>query len=295
MTRSFLPLFASALFAAVLFGGVLAFPSLASAHPEVERARQLVLDGDYDAARPALDAALARDDLDVEDLIELLEARALLFHGLSDRDALDRTLRSLASFAPTHRFGPRFPPDLAARSVEIGREMRGRLRVVTRRVPSAVGLRLEANVENDGASLVRELRYRVFDSRSGQWQPAIAPIEASAGRELLVVVEAIGPGGAVLARDGSPDAPVRLEGPSAVASEDPVHDPANEAREASIEGSLTRTERVREGRGGLPEWVPILLGVGGALVVGAIVAGSIYAVENPTITWQPSTPTEVRP
>ena len=278
-------------FSLAFFAALLAFPTLARAHPEVERARQLVLDGEYDAARPALEAALARDDLDLEDLVELLEARALLFHGLSDQEALDRTLRSLASFAPTHRFGPRFPPDLAARSVEIGREMHGRLRVVTRRVPSAVGLRLEANVENDSASVVRELRYRVFDSVTGQWQPAIAPIEASAGRELLVIVEAIGPGGAVLASDGSPDTPIRLQGPVMALS----NGAATESREAEIEGSLMRPDEVSTRGGGLPDWVPILLGVGGALVAGAIVAGSIYAVENPTVTWQPSAPAEVLP
>lgn len=261
----------------------LALPAIASAHPEVERARQLVLDGDYDAARPALDAALGRDDLDRDDLIALLEARALLFHGLAEHDARDRVLRSLAAFDPTHRFGPRFPPDLASRSVEIGREMGGRLRVVLSEAPSPVGLRLEARVDHDPEGLVRSLRYRVFDVTSGQWQPATPPIEAAAGREILVFVEAIGPGGAVVAREGSSDAPIRLRGPGPLLGPD--------------EGGLAlgESEGSSEGEEGFPDWATVLIVVGGVLVVAAIVGASIYAAETPRIVWQPTIPTEVVP
>ncbi|MCA9608637.1 MAG: hypothetical protein KC619_23700 [Myxococcales bacterium] len=255
---------------------LLALPGIAYAHPAVDRATALVLDGDYEAARPAIDAALARDDLTREDLVALLEARALLLHGAGDTDGLDAALTALASFAPTHTFGPRFPPDLAARSVAVGREMRGRLRVVVAQVPSAVGVRLEARVENDRASIVRRVRIRVFDAALGQWREAEPPLEATAGRELLVFVEAVGPGGAVLASEGSADAPIHLRGPG--------------FEEASPSRAPEGATRADEG-GGVDPWVVVAI-VGAALVVvGSIVAISVYAVENPSVEWQPSLPT----
>ena len=268
---------------AALLACVLAAPGVALAHPEVERVRQLVNDGEYDAARPAMEATLARDDLERDDLVALLEARALLFYGLADRESLDRALRSLASIEPTHRFGARYPPDLARRSVEIGAEMSGPLRVDAETVPSAVGVRLEARVENDGEGLVRALRHRVFDATTGEWRAVDSPVEAAAGRELLVFVEAVGPGGAVIATAGSPDDPIRLSAPGAV----PV--------ETGPDAPPLGEEGPAPSSGGFPDWAAVVLTVGAVLLVGLVVGGSIYAVENPTITWQPSPPNEEAP
>lgn len=254
---------------------VLAPARVAHAHPAVDRATALVLDGDYEAARPAIDEALARDDLSRDDLVALLEAQALLRHGAGDRVGLDATLTALASFAPTHTFGPRFPPDLAARSVEIGRQMRGRLRIVTLQVPSAVGVRLDARVENDGGAIVRRLRTRVFDAQLGQWREAEPPVEATAGRELLVFVEAIGPGGAVVATEGSADAPIHLRGPG---FEEAATNRAPEGATAPDEG------------GGINPWVVVGIVTAAVAAVAAIVVLSVYAVENPSVEWQPTIP-----
>lgn len=263
--------------AALALALVLALPALARAHPAVDRATALVLDGDYEAARPAIEAALARDDLSRDDLVALLEARALMLHGAGDAAGLDATLSALASFAPTHTFGPRFPPDLAARSVAIGRTMQGRLRVRASQVPSAVGVRLEASVEHDRASIVRRLRVRVFDARLGQWREAEPPVEAAAGRELLAFVEAIGPGGAVIATEGSADAPIRVRGPG-----------FEESGPASAPSGATSSD---DG-GGVSPWVVVGIVAAALAVVGAVVALSIYAVENPIVEWQPTIPME---
>lgn len=262
---------------ALLVAALVLAPSVAYAHPAVDRAMALVLEGDYEAARPALDAAMSRDDLSRDDLVALLEARALLFHGAGDDAGLTQTLRALASFAPTHTFGPRFPPDLARRSVAIGREMQGRLRIRATQAPSAVGVRLEATVEHDAASLVRRLRIRVFDAGAGQWREATPPVEAAAGRELLAFVEAIGPGGAVIAAEGSADAPIHVRGPG-FTPELPV----------GVPGAATEADA-----GGGPN-VGLIVGlvIAAVAIVAGIVAVSIYAVENPIIEWQPTLPTE---
>ncbi|MBX3270230.1 MAG: hypothetical protein KF729_08210 [Sandaracinaceae bacterium] len=250
----------------------LALPAVASAHPLVERATALVLDGDYERARELLDEAWGRDDLSRDDLVGLLEARALLAHGAGDGAGLDHALRALASFAPTHRFGARFPPDLAARSVAIGRTMGGSLRVSTSTLPSPAGVRLEARTEHDAASIVRRLRYRVFEPARGEWREVTPPVDAAAGRELLVFVEAIGPGGAVVATAGSADAPLRVRGVGAEEAGAPAE----------------RAER----DGGVSPWVIVGIVAAALAVIGVVIAVSVYAVENPIVTWQPTVPME---
>ncbi len=258
---------------------VVALPSVAAAHPEVERLRRAVMEGDYEAARPGLDAALERDDLRLADLVAVFELRAMLFHGLLDEAALDGALRALIAIDPGHTFGSRYPPNLAQRSVAL-RDQVGGLHVMARSVPSAVGVRLEAEVVHDSEHLVRRLRFRVFDAERGQWAPAEPPIEAAAGREVLVLVEAVGPGGAVVARAGTSDEPIRVAGPSGVASADVASPVLSDGSGASV---------------GSDDWVPWVVVAVVAAVLGGIGLGlGVYLSDNPTITWQPTSPMETR-
>lgn len=251
---------------------LLAWTPLASAQSG-SRVRGLVEDGEFEQAASAYAEAMASASLTRDELVALLEARALLAHSERDEPALDRALSALASIAPTHRFDRTFPPELAARSVEVGRRMRGRLSVETQIVPSAVGVRLTTRVDHDPGELVRAVRVRVFDASSGQWEDASeGPLEAAPGRTQLAYVEAIGPGGVVLARRGSPDEPITIEGPRVDLPEAPPALPP--ARAAS----------------GPPDWVWVLVAVGvGLLVAGGIGAGIYYAT-NPTIDTQPRPP-----
>ena len=252
-------------------------PALARAHDEVSRMRSLVTDGRYEEVRPQLDAALDRTDFSREDLIELLEVRALLFHALPDEPQLEHTLRMLASLAPEHRFGPRYPPDLTERFSTIRAALPGGLRVSTRVVPSAVGVRLEARVEDDPTGLVRELRYRVFNLESSRWEQVAPPIESPAGRDQLVLVEAIGPAGAVVARAGSSDEPLHLADATAAS----VLPTEPESPEPDIDGG--------------DDWVPwVVLAVVAAVVGAGVVGGVVFALENPTtITWRARPPREL--
>lgn len=242
---------------------------VAQAQPSVatERAAEAIANGDYEAGAAQLDALLARNDLNRAALVRVLALQAVLHRGMADDDALDRALRALASVAPEHRFGARHPPDLDERAADARRRV-PRIEVQTRIVPSAVGVRLVADTR-DPENLIRALRYRVFDAASAQWTRAEPPVEASGAHEVLVFVEAIGPGGAVVAQDGSPDEPIRLRGPGS---------PSAREEPASTDDG----------------WVPWV--VGGAIV--AVVAGIAIAIgvavaEGSGLTWRPSPPREV--
>lgn len=250
-------------------------PSLALAHPGVERARALVDEGSYEEADAEMTRLLAGNELSRDDLITLYEAHALLDHGRADEASLERTLLALASVSPSHRFGPRFPPDLAARFVEVGRHMGGALRLAVDRVPTPAGITVEPRVMHDAASIVRQVRVRVFDPASGEWRDAEPPVTAAPGRELLLFVEAIGPGGAVLSREGSGENPLRVAG-AAVATEAVAPGP----QPAADDG------------GGFPDWGVVLIVIGAILLVGGgIAAGAVYASQNPVVEWDLSSPT----
>jgi len=108
---------------------VLAWAPLAVAQSGGERVRQLVEEGEFERAAAAFAEAMRASALSREERIGLLEARALLAHAQRDDAALDEALSGLASIVPTHRFDASFPPDLAVRSVEVGRRISCRWRI----------------------------------------------------------------------------------------------------------------------------------------------------------------------
>lgn len=252
---------------------VLAWAPLAVAQSGGERVRQLVEEGEFERAAAAFAEAMRASVLSREELIGLLEARALLAHAQRDDAALDEALSGLASIVPTHRFDASFPPDLAVRSVEVGRRMRGRLSVEVQIVPSGTGVRLGPRVEHDPGALVRAVRIRVLDPTTGAWTVAEGPVEAAAGRRVHAYVEAIGPGGVVLARRGSPEDPIVLEGPGAGTGA--PNDPAPASPPV---------------RAGPPDWAWVLVGVGVVLLVAAGIGAGVYAATNPDIDTQPRPP-----
>ncbi|MFK7985630.1 MAG: hypothetical protein AB8I08_06325 [Sandaracinaceae bacterium] len=240
-------------------------PATAYAHPEVDRAAAEVTNGNYEAAEPLLGALLERDDLDFAELTTVLELRAVLFRAMARETQLDTALRALAALAPEHRFGSRYPPDLEARAARVRASVL-QVTVHTTSVPSAVGVRLSAEVQHDPDGLVRALRYRVFDAERAQWTVASPPVE-SAGRQVLAFVEAVGPGGAVVATSGSPDAPIRLRGLQIAAEPAEDHDDG---------------------------WVPwVIGGVVLAVVAGLVIGLGVGLSEGASVTWQPGAPREV--
>jgi hypothetical protein len=181
-------------------------PSIAAAHPLVDEGKRLMQRAEFDAALEAFARAEEAEDLAVGDLTEMLAARCLLYLATGDADALQRDLESLVSIDPEWEFGAEAPPELPEAFAAIREESPGRIgmRVSARAAPG--GIEVVGEAQNDLARVGREVR--VFVETEGTWRRATESfVPTSAGQSVRYYGELIGPGGAVLARDGTRSEP----------------------------------------------------------------------------------------
>ncbi|RLB48978.1 MAG: hypothetical protein DRJ42_22055 [Deltaproteobacteria bacterium] len=226
-------------------------PSPAAAHPDVDEAKELLMEAEFERALEAFARAEEGDDLTREDLIELLSARCLAHLALDDAAALRLDLRRLASLDREHRWGREAPPELGEAFADTLTVVDGELSVSSVATPVPGGVEVRGRAEGDHGRLVNEIR--VFArSRSGSYRRANGGTQAlPAGESLHYYVEAVGPGSAVLAREGSEDRPVTSE-PALAGS------------------SLIR--RDDDDAGGVSPWLWVGIGAGVLVVVGIILA-----------------------
>lgn len=226
---------------------------VANAQTSVDEGWRLMQDADFEGAVRAFDEAEA-GTLTRAELTRVLEGRAQVFYALGDEPALTAALGRLAAMSPEHRFAAEAPPELIERFRSLADRRRLRLDVsLDQREAEA---RLEARADGDPGGLVRHVRVaaRIED---GAWieaedEPLTIPVDAS--RALAWYGEAIGPGGAVVASDGTRDAPHRRDGAS----------------------------------GDEPPWGWIGLGAGAAVVIGVVV--TIVVVATQPADTQPTAP-----
>ncbi len=241
---------------------------VAFAHPDVDEGKELLMEAEFERALEAFARAEERDDLTREDLVELLGARSLAHLAMDDAGALRQDLRQLASLDPEHRWGREAPPELSeafAQTLEVVDGIVG-VRSETEGVPG--GVSIDAETSNDHGNLVRELR--VFTrSGGGSWHRRRGGTQAApAGQRLDYYVEAIGPGGAVLASEGSRDEPLR-------------------SQPALGGGSLIRASDDDEG--GISPWVWVGIGAGVLVAAGVVLAILLIGNASPSGT-QPESP-----
>jgi hypothetical protein len=189
----------------VLALSMLAMPDIAAA--QLDEGRRLLEEADFEGAVVALDRAEQQDGLTREDLVAIYESRAIARRANGDADGARDDLTRLASLDPEHVFPPEAPPELA----EELRAMAGTPITVSAEWEDDGGDRtvVSATVWDDAAGLVTDV---VIWTRSGAvpWRRSSgtsATIDARGG-EAEAYVEALGPGGAVLAQQGSRDAPI---------------------------------------------------------------------------------------
>lgn len=196
---------------AALIAAVMLFaPGRALAHPLIDEGRQHLERAEFERALAALEQAEAADDLLRSDVVDLLELRALAHLALADARSLGETLRALASIEPAHEFPPEAPPELAGMLAEQAASAPP-LSLDATATPTETGIRIDAAAANDGAGLVRSVRVLVR-SDGEAWRPVRAGSLVPTA-SVLYYAEAIGPGGAVLLRAGSPAAPLSWEPP----------------------------------------------------------------------------------
>ncbi|MBX3274593.1 MAG: hypothetical protein KF729_30285 [Sandaracinaceae bacterium] len=190
---------------------VLSLPAAAQdAAGALEAARAEMAGARFAEAAARLDAAAAAPDgLDRPALVTLLRLRALARHALRDADAARADLVALLSLEPGATLGAEAPPSLT-RALEEARASSGPgLRVDAEASRSAGGFTVSSRASGDPAGLVRRLR--VLALREDTVEPHEgARVEIAGEGTLRYVVEAIGPGGAVLATAGTPSAPREL-------------------------------------------------------------------------------------
>lgn len=227
----------------------------------VEVGWRRMLEADFDGAIASFDEA-ERGSLTRAELLRCLEGRAHVHFALGNEESLRAALTRLAAMAPEHRLAPESPPELRERFAE--HPGRGSLTLHVTMEESDGNARFEASAVGDPGGLVRHV---VVAARAGDgpWVEAedeplrlhVDPADA-----LAWYGEAIGPGGAVVAHDGSRAAPRRR-------------------------GMLDANAATEPG-GDQPPWLAIGLGAGAALVIAAVITIVVTATTPPHT--QPSPP-----
>jgi hypothetical protein len=221
----------------------------ASAHPLVDEGRAAYEEAEFVAALAALSRAEAAADLSIEDLVELYELRAVVHLAMRNEEAMSVDLRRLVAVAPEHAIDTRAPPEVRRAFEEARAASGGPLRLVVEARARESGVTISAETRNDSENLVREIRIAGRTPGADAWEEVSdAPLLVAADGVVEYYVEAIGPGGAVLASRGSADDPLRAAPEDATAPE------------------------IVEEDGGVSGWVFVGIGAGVLAVAGAAVA-----------------------
>lgn len=189
--------------------GVGASPALA--HPLVDEGRRLFGAADFEGALAALEQAYQSDELTLAELVELLETRVLVYQALGNPQGTEAALRTLAAVAPDHAFAPEVPPGAGRRFREIVASRPGTLEVDVRREESGDTVRFEGVVRNDPDEVARAVRLHAH-AGDGEWRSGDGELSLvlEDRRAAAWYAEVIGPGGTVLATEGSRAAPRRF-------------------------------------------------------------------------------------
>ena len=97
-----------------LFAAIWVVPAAVRAHPMLDRAVASYEEANFKTALRTFDAAARNADLSVEELLELFEMRALVYHALGDEAAMLADLRRLNAVRPSYQLGRLAPPPVRA-------------------------------------------------------------------------------------------------------------------------------------------------------------------------------------
>lgn len=257
--------------AVLVFSVAIAATGAAQAQTALERGEERLDQADFAGALSAFDEAERGDSLDREQLVHLYARRAITHLALGNTESMEADLRRLASLDPGHTFGPEARPELREGFERVSAAQGEPLRVelTTTQQPGAV--RIEATVHGDTAHLAH--RIRVGARRPGaSWQveeDGSLVLPATEGT-VEHFAEVVGPGGAVVARDGSRDEPRTLTLQGSAAGGAPT---------APLDG----------GDGDDSTALGLWIG-GGALVVAAVVGIVLLVVLSGNDATQPDAP-----
>ncbi len=186
-------------------------PGTAHGQDALARAREAFDRAELEAAIAAYDEAAAGDGLSRAELMELLRGRALARHAARDVAGAEQDLVALLSLDPDAELGEMAPPALQRSFARLRGEVSAPLAIEVSVTPLPDGFRVRTTVREDVASLVREIR--VHARTDGEWSVEAGDDVAIVADRLEYAVEAIGPGGAVIAHEGTREDPRTIEAP----------------------------------------------------------------------------------
>ncbi len=184
-------------------------PLTTLAHPLVDRGIVEYEDADFQAALDFFVEAEGRTDLNTDELLQLLEMRALVYHAIDDQERMRRDLTRLASIRPTFRLGPMAPPPVQSAFDEVREGISEGVRVDVSAEVSPGVLRVKTVVLNDVAQVGRfvEIHSHI---EGDKWHHSVgerAVIRAPKDRRIHYYAVLVGPGGAAIAQTGTPENP----------------------------------------------------------------------------------------
>lgn len=244
----------------------------AHAHPILDEAQRLFDEAEFEAALEVFHSAEEAGDLTRDDLVQLYESRALVHHTLGNTADLETDLMRLASLDPNHQFGRQVPPVVREAFEQAKARTTGQITIRLDGEIQPNGVRLSAQVQNDTSGIVQELRLGARAPGNAWTHRSNSALEMPGAPDttLEVYAEAVGPGGAVVATDGTPDDPV-----SSI-----IADLPDRAANGNGDGVQIIPTEIPDQTddGGLPLW-PFLVGggvlaVGAAILIAVLVAGS---------------------
>lgn len=181
----------------------------AAAHPDIDEAHGHYANAAFTEALDALVRAEQSERLTEAELEELLALRATIHFATRSDDAFRNALRTLASIAPDHRFDPDLPPPFLE-AWQQARDAAEPLEVHVAMIERSDTLRFHAYVEGSADSLVRGTPALYVRERGGEWREGrngVLVLHGADANAVELYAEAAGPGGVILARHGTADAP----------------------------------------------------------------------------------------
>ncbi len=202
-----------------------------------DEARRHFEAAEFEAAIVAYDRladgdALTGPRLSLQELLTLLQERAIAHHALAHRRRAERDLRALLSLDPAAVLGDSAPPRLRRRLDALRTSHPRPLSLTATALPSTERWAVSVDVSGDAGRLLRRIVVRV--DRGTEY----AAFEAEGGHvslppssSLRFFVEAYGPAGVVIARYGSASDAIVVDGLNAE-RDSPPFDPPSESRRA---------------------------------------------------------------
>ncbi len=265
------------LFAALVTLLVTALSPLAAA-AQLGPARSALAEADFERAERAFTRALEARVLSRDDIVAIHEGRAMARWAMGQERDARADLEALGSLEPERALPPEAPPPLVDAFASLARAPLGAALLWDQEDGEGPRdtLHLRVGVRNDPAGLVRTVRVHVRTPGDDGWlvrEERDVDVPLAPGDALEVWIELVGPGGAVLAQEGSIEAPI--------------------VRGAGARGSLGEPEagRTSAGPGGGDSsllWVGV--GVGAAVLIGLAIGIGVAVGSGQSELTQPGAP-----